>query len=86
MTSVDCTLCGARVEARKSSWEQTSVQWHADALAACAERRVAATGAGAVFTGCRTLKRTIGEAAVQGRIRVRSEEADGTREDPAARG
>ncbi|WP_436740124.1 ferredoxin [Streptomyces sp. BBFR102] len=85
MAPVDCGPCGARVDARKSSWEQTSVQWHADALAACVERRAATGGAGAVFTGCRALAQAIGEAAVQGRLRVQCE-ADGTGGSPAARG
>lgn len=39
MTPVSCDSCGARVLVRKSSWEQTSVQWDSDALAVCPERR-----------------------------------------------
>ncbi|GAA2566232.1 hypothetical protein GCM10010409_48840 [Mycolicibacterium diernhoferi] len=38
MTPVDCGACGAQVLVRKSSWEQTSVQWTADSLARCARR------------------------------------------------
>ena len=38
MVAVACLICGARVLARKSSWNQTSVQWNADATARCAER------------------------------------------------
>ncbi|MFF8596451.1 ferredoxin [Streptomyces sp. NPDC015220] len=86
MAPVTCGTCGAEVEARKSSWEQTSVQWHAGALASCAERRAAAAGPGTVFTGCRALARAIGEAAVQGRIRVQCDDADDTRGTSTARG
>ena len=48
MTPVDCGACGARVQVRKSSWEQTSVQWdgasrdrcdHRDDLALCPQLR-----------------------------------------------
>ena len=38
MVPVACRNCGARVLARKSSWNQTSVQWNADATARCVER------------------------------------------------
>lgn len=73
MTGVACGTCGARVEARKSSWEQTSIQWDTEALRTCAKRRAAGEGA-MPFTGCRSLAAAIGEAAVSGRIRVRSDE------------
>jgi hypothetical protein len=39
MVSVGCERCGAGVLARKSSWNQTSVQWDAAASARCQERR-----------------------------------------------
>ena len=38
MVPVMCRNCGAHVLARKSSWNQTSVQWNAEATARCAER------------------------------------------------
>ena len=38
MVPVTCRNCGAHVLARKSSWNQTSVQWNADASARCSER------------------------------------------------
>ncbi|OEV04544.1 hypothetical protein [Streptomyces oceani] len=44
MRPVVCRACGARVAARKSSWEQTSVQWDSEALSACAERRLLPSG------------------------------------------
>lgn len=36
MRPVDCRTCHARVLVRKSSWEQTSVQWNAAARQRCA--------------------------------------------------
>lgn len=41
MRPVDCGTCGARVLVRKSSWEQTSVQWNAESTARCTQRRYA---------------------------------------------
>ncbi|MFZ3566716.1 ferredoxin [Streptomyces sp. BH097] len=77
MVAVACGACGARVEARKSSWEQTSIQWDAEALRTCEERAAVGHGQGTVpFATCRSLMTAIGEAAVDGRIRVRSDAAD----------
>lgn len=39
MSPVTCGSCGAQVLARKSSWEQTSVQWNRAAMWRCLERR-----------------------------------------------
>ncbi|GFG71399.1 hypothetical protein [Mycolicibacter senuensis] len=39
MRPVTCRSCGAKVLARKSSWEQTSVQWSGPATDRCLERR-----------------------------------------------
>jgi hypothetical protein len=73
MEPLRCSSCGAGLEVRKSSWDQTSVQWHRDAMDACLERRQAspATGPnGGVFGGCATLRQQIREAAVGGEITV----------------
>ena len=73
MTSVACTTCGATVEARKSSWEQTTVQWHDDAVARCLERRASSPRPGpngAAFPGCQALRDSIREAAVRGELAV----------------
>ncbi|WP_328334588.1 MULTISPECIES: ferredoxin [unclassified Streptomyces] len=70
MVPVACGTCGAWVEARKSSWEQTSVQWNTEALAACSERRAA--GPGAAFTGCPALRATIRQVAAEGGFRAPS--------------
>jgi hypothetical protein len=71
-----CSACRARVGVRKASWEQTSIQWQGDALAACLEHRATSRGAGPngeVFRGCAALSRTITEAAVRGDVRVRDD-------------
>ncbi|MFE5260642.1 ferredoxin [Streptomyces coelicoflavus] len=76
MRPLACARCAAEVLVRKSSWQQTSVQWTARATAACAERdaeRDAAGGAGGAegaFEGCRSLRDTIREAALRGGIEV----------------
>lgn len=73
MTPVACRSCGAEVEARKSSWEQTSVQWHDDALERCLERRASPARPGpngATFAGCQALRASIREAAVRGELPV----------------
>lgn len=73
MVPVSCSTCGARVEARKSSWDQTSIQWHDDALAACVERRASSARPGAngeVFPGCSSLRDALREAAVRGELPV----------------
>lgn len=66
MRPLSCERCTARVLVRKSSWQQTSVQWDGRAVALCAER----DGAGAAFEGCGSLRDTIREAALRGRIEV----------------
>lgn len=83
MTPVVCTACGARVEARKSSWEQTSVQWHLEAAEHCLERRAATPGPGAngaTFPGCQSLRQSIREAAVRGDLSV--QDGDPLRTNP----
>ncbi|MFH9575074.1 ferredoxin [Streptomyces sp. NPDC017454] len=66
MRPLACDRCAAEVLVRKSSWQQTSVQWNARATAACAERDPAA----GAFEGCRSLRDTIREAALRGTIEV----------------
>ncbi|MGW9497151.1 ferredoxin [Streptomyces prasinus] len=66
MRPLACGRCAAEVLVRKSSWQQTSVQWDARATAACAER----DPAGGAFEGCRSLRDTIREAALRGTLEV----------------
>lgn len=73
MLPVGCAACGASVEVRKSSWEQTSIQWHADAVEACLERRAASPRSGpngGTFSGCQALRDAIREATVRGDLPV----------------
>ena len=73
MTPLACNACGARVEVRKSSWDQTSIQWHEDAVAACVERRAATDRPGpngGTFWGCANLRETVREAAVDGSLSI----------------
>lgn len=83
MTRVGCPDCGARVEARKSSWDQTSIQWSEEAQQRCLERRafVPRLGVnGAVFEGCHALRQAVRRAAVSGALPVVAD--DGAEEDP----
>jgi hypothetical protein len=74
MAPVACRNCGARVLARKSSWNQTSVQWNADATARCAERaqaqKLAAHGSRGVFLVCSALSESIIGAVRHGDLAI----------------
>ena len=73
MNPVTCSTCSARVEVRKSSWEQTSIQWNGAAIAACHERRDTGDAAdGVSFAGCTRLGESIRQAAVAGELPVQS--------------
>lgn len=84
MTSVSCATCGAGVQARKSSWDQTSIQWTGEALAACVERRATSPRPGpngGTFLGCSALNDSLREAAVRGELPV--QDTDELRTNPA---
>src|SRR5689334_10907883 len=74
MVPVACRRCGACVLARKSSWNQTSVQWNAEASAGCLERRdaenLAAHAARGLFLACSALSDSIVEAVRNGDLPV----------------
>ena len=74
MVRVECRRCGAQVLARKSSRNQTSVQWNADASACCLERRDAQTLAAhsgrGLFLACSALSESIVDAVRHGQLRV----------------
>lgn len=74
MVPVECRNCGARVLVRKSSWDQTSVQWNADATARCAERadakKIATPGSRGVFIVCSALSASILDAVHRGDLSV----------------
>ena len=74
MQSVCCQRCAARVLVRKSSWNQTSVQWDAAASAQCRERddaeRLRAYGGSGFFLACTALGDSISTAARRGELPV----------------
>ena len=74
MTPVACRNCGARVLVRKSSWDQTSVQWNADATARCAERaeaqKMSAHASRGVFLVCSALGESIIAAVRHGNLPI----------------
>lgn len=74
MVPVVCRSCGARVLARKSTWNQTSVQWNADAAARCAERaeaqRLSAHAGRGVFLACSALSESIVDAVRRGDLSI----------------
>ncbi|MBY0287066.1 MAG: ferredoxin [Mycobacteriaceae bacterium] len=79
MVSVGCRRCGACVQARKSSWNQTSVQWNADASARCLERRDAEHltehAERGLFLACSALNGSIIDAVRTGDLPVVDESA-----------
>jgi hypothetical protein len=79
MVPVACRNCGARVLARKSSWNQTSVQWNAEATAQCAERaeaqQISAPGSRGVFLACSALSESIMAAVRHGDLSIIDEVA-----------
>jgi hypothetical protein len=72
--SVVCRRCGSDILVRKSSWNQTSVQWNADATARCAERRQAqqmsAHAGRGVFLVCAALSESIRDAVRHGDLSI----------------
>ena len=74
MMPVACSRCGACVLARKSTWNQTSVQWNAEASAACLERRdaenLAAHSSRGLFLACSALSDSILDAVRNGDLPV----------------
>jgi hypothetical protein len=74
MVPVVCRRCGAQVLARKSSWNQTSVQWDAEASANCLERRdaenLAPYSVRGLFLACSALSDSIVDAVRHGDLPV----------------
>ncbi|MFI5511132.1 ferredoxin [Mycobacterium sp. NPDC051804] len=79
MVPVACRRCGACVLARKSTWNQTSVQWNADASARCLERRDAdhltEHAERGLFLACSALNDSIVDAVRTGDLTVVDESA-----------
>ncbi|MEZ0352290.1 ferredoxin [Mycobacterium sp. pR1184] len=74
MLPVACDNCGAQVLVRKSTWNQTSVQWNADATRRCAQRaeaqKVSAYANRGVFLVCSALRESILDAVRQGELAI----------------
>jgi hypothetical protein len=74
MTMLRCERCAAGVLVRKSSWNQTSVQWNAVASAGCIERsnaqRLAARRGAELFLACSALGASIADALRRGELPI----------------
>ena len=70
LVAVTCGHCGAGVRVKKSSPQQTSVQWNRRAVRECAEfaEKVAAGGSTALIATCAKLRDSIERAASDGRL------------------
>ncbi len=69
-----CHGCGALVRVKKSSAQQTSIQWTTRAVRECAEfaTRVALGETTALVDGCTTLRETIERAVRDGRLEAKA--------------
>jgi hypothetical protein len=81
MTPVECQRCHATVQVRKSSWQQTSVQWDEAGARTCPERRSSLSAGGireADFFTCAGLRESIAQAALSGTIPMAEETFEGS--------
>ena len=78
MVHVACRRCSANVLARKSTWEQTSVQWDALSTARCEQRAdaraLSALGGRGIFLGCSELTESILGAVSTGELTLVDEQ------------
>lgn len=77
MEPVWCRRCAARVEVRKASWAQTSIQWDAAAATLCEERRSVRPEPGPNgdrFDGCTALRDAIAQAVLDDSLQVPDDE------------
>lgn len=70
-----CESCGVTVRAKKSSAQQTSIQWSAAAVRGCAEfgDRTARGEPTALVATCTRLRDSIGRAVRDGRLDTRTD-------------
>ncbi len=73
MDPVECDRCGCRVLVTKNSWQHTTVQWTAEARAACQELGGESADPAARSRSCTAMRDSIARAAVEGRITVDDE-------------
>ncbi|MDR3662685.1 MAG: ferredoxin [Mycobacterium sp.] len=76
MVPVTCRACGAKVLARKGSWQQTSVQWDTQSAGRCEERQRSERLPGRIFLACGQLRESISAAAAAGSLHVVGDELD----------
>ncbi|WP_406634229.1 ferredoxin [Amycolatopsis sp. WGS_07] len=69
MQPVRCHHCAARLLARKSTVHQTSLQWNAEAIEACAELG-ASPMPGPALAGCSRLKESLAAEVAAGTLRI----------------
>lgn len=75
MVPLRCRTCAAQVEVRKSSWEQTSIQWNREAVSKCRELHPGSAGPGrGLAADCRSLASSISEAALSGSLPVHGDD------------
>ena len=73
MVPVECESCTATVLVRKSSWEQTSLQWSEESVATCLERRADTRRPGPngeVFINCAALRGSVRTAVHRGQVPI----------------
>jgi len=72
LTEVACLDCLAKVGVKKNSEHHTSIQWHADSLAQCAEFRKMDSEPGGrhVYESCPRLRSSIDRAVAEGEIEI----------------
>lgn len=72
LTEVACLDCLAKVGVKKNSEHHTSVQWHADSLAQCAEFRKMESEPGGrhVYASCSRLSSSIARAVTDGELEI----------------
>jgi hypothetical protein len=73
MTPVECLSCHATVQVRKSSWQQTSIQWDEAGVGTCLERRSSPSRGHlreADFPTCAGLRESIAQAVLSGKVPV----------------
>ena len=69
MQPVRCRHCAARLLVRKSTPHQTSLQWTAEAVEACAELGTSPIP-GPALAGCSRLKESVEAEVDAGRLRI----------------
>ena len=72
LTEVACLDCLAKVGVKKNSEHHTSIQWHADSLAQCAEfRKMEGEPVGRhVYATCARLRSSIDRAVAEGELEI----------------